>query len=175
MTDMKLLQLLQYCGDEGKNLARILGVLANFHTLLLVLKDQGSAIHAKDGLTKITDWMSENRSVEMNLELDLLRKFVAGDVSFSAWAEKAVLPKPSLVPATVVEGSYFDDGCGRTGYEQVRAFKTMCMLYQYKDIMTCDMISAKYTDSTDGRAYTILHGKFKTLTNVGLTGGFSGL
>ena len=174
-TDMKLLQLLQYCGDEGKNLARILGVLANFHTLLLVLKDPHCALYTQDGLTKITEWVEQNRSVEMNLELDLLRKFVAGDVSFAAWTEKAVLPKPSLIPATVLEGAYFDDTVGCSGYMQVRAFKTMCMLYQYKDIMTCDMVSAKYTDSADGRAYTILHGKFKTMTNVGLTGGFSGL
>lgn len=174
-TDMKLLQLLQYCGDEGKNLARILGVMVNFHTLVNALKDQHSVLYTKDGLTKVLEWVDENRSVEMNLELDLLRKFVAGDVSFAAWAEKAVLPKPSLIPSAVLEGTYFEDDSGCSGYRQVRSFKTMCMLYQYKDIMTCDMVSAKYTDSADGRAYTILHGKFKTMTHVGLTGGFSGL
>lgn len=163
-TDMKLLHLLQYCGVEGMNVARVLGVLVNFNSLVCSMKQPYVALNDPDDLKWITDWMDRNRSVDYNMELELFRQFIAGTVEFTTWADKANLPKPSLVPATIINASFPGMDDSRMGYEQCRVFKTMCMLYQYRDIITHNTISTEYMDSVDGKVYQVLHNGFKVLT-----------
>ena len=171
LTDIPLMALLQYCGEDGMNLARVLGVLANFNGLVSVLRQPRQALGTTDDLNWIIDWMNRNRKEELTLEFDLFKQFIAGDIQFTTWADKASLPKPSLVPS-LLSGETFpglDDS--RLGYEQCHIFKSMCMLYQYRNIITHNGITTEYMDSADGKVYQIVHGKLGTLVSVALSNG----
>lgn len=170
-TDVKLLPLLQYCGDEGMNLARILGILANFNSLVASLRQPYTIMQEAEDLDWIVDWMNRNRECDMTLEFDLFRQFVMGEIQFTTWVDKANLPKPSLVPATVLNASFQGMDESRLGYEQCRVFKSMCMLYQYRNVITHNSISTEYMDSANGKVYQVLHGKFSNLVHTCISHG----
>ncbi|AQT28036.1 hypothetical protein pVa21_095 [Vibrio phage pVa-21] len=174
-TDVKLLPLLQYCGDEGMNLARVLGILVNFNSLVASLRQPHTILQEAEDLDWVVDWMSRNRECDMTLEFDLFRQFVMGEIQFTSWADKADLPKPSLVPATVLNASFQGMDESRLGYEQCRVFKSMCMLYQYRNIITHNSISTEYMDSVDGKVYQVIHGKFSNLVHTCISNGLPDL
>ncbi len=174
-TDMNILALLFYCGHEGRNLARVLGVLVNFNSLVSSLNRPHSSLQSANDLDFIVDWMKRNRGVDINVEAELFKQFILGGASFSEWAEKASLPKPSLVPATITTATHDGMDDSRLGYEQFRVFKSICMLYCYRDIIKHNGISTIYTDTVNGVTYQVMSSKFNTITNLLLSSGVNKL
>lgn len=59
--------------------------------------------------------------------------------------------------------------------EQFRVFKSICMLYCYRDIIKHNGISTIYTDTVNGVTYQVMSSKFNTITNLLLPSGVNKL
>lgn len=154
-TSINFLHTLLYCGAEGQNLARILTILLNFNRLISMVSQIHRPLNDERDFVQVCEWMATNRGVDCTLALDSFNQFVKGVVSFKDWAEAAQLPKSSLVPSVLGECQFIDFDASNLGYEQFHVFKSLCMLYQYRDVMQQVKNEVMYTDSVSGNTYQV--------------------